>query len=140
MALLLFAFFCQFLLDNSRKLFKRSYLQPFSIDKDRWGPSNARIVSVLNILIDPCLKLGIIDIFLKLLDVEVQTLGELDKFCVVKGAVIVKQLVVILPEFSLSFGGQGRHCGLCGKPMVSKREVFKSQFHIVCVFFEHLLE
>ena len=45
-----------------------------------------------------------------------------------------------LPEFSLTFGRQGRDSRLHGEFMISEGKVFKNHFDVFRIFLEHLLE
>ena len=79
-------------------------------------------------------------VLIELLHIQTHVYGNLHNFLIVELLVILKQLAVELPEFTLLSGSQGRHGALMGKFMVGKREVLNHIVDIIGEFFQHLLD
>ena len=108
-------------------------MTPFSLkDHTRFLMQKIILIYILN-----C---RIIDIFIKLIHIQPDLLGDFYDFVLIYLFVDFKQLIMKLPEFSLAPGSQSCYSRCGGILVTAKRKIFKYHGYRVWIFLEHLLE
>jgi hypothetical protein len=130
----------QLLVDHLLKAFQRSILQTSPVDKYGRDPANIQVNSLLIIVANLFFYGRVAKLGLKLRLIELEGAGDLLNFFLVQLAVILEQLVVKLPKFSLGRSRQGSLGGLESEAMIAQREILVNQFDLLGIFLEHLLE
>jgi hypothetical protein len=111
------------------------------IDKNDGDPFNACLLTLFDISGNQFLYGWVLHLLVKTLHIKLELRGNLLNLGIVQCLVVLKQLVVKLPELSLRMGCQGRNGSLMSEWVDGRKgEILKDQLDFFGMLVQHLLE
>lgn len=132
--------FLQFTFDHLLDVLEVAILYQLAVDKHRGGSADTCLLAFPHISQNESLDGEVFHVSGKSCHIETQHVGDVLNLCMVQTVVVLKQLIVKLPEFSLPVRRKRSCRARSRKFVIGKRKILKNKLDFLGIFVQHLLE